>query len=80
MTELCQPRRTFLSSGPHRSVSCVSVWSQLSVGSGACALTPLSFSLISFSKPTAKKRIHYNEGGQAGNREGKINNLIQRMN
>jgi large subunit ribosomal protein L7e len=27
-----------------------------------------------------KKRLHYVEGGQAGNREGKINNLIRRMN
>lgn len=27
-----------------------------------------------------KKRVHYVEGGQAGNREDKINNLIQRMN
>jgi len=27
-----------------------------------------------------KKRVHYVEGGQAGNREGKINNLIRRMN
>jgi len=46
----------------------------------ALALTLLSliFSLISIS--TAKKRIHYNEGGQAGNREEKINNLIHRMN
>jgi len=27
-----------------------------------------------------KKRLHYVEGGQAGNREAKINNLIRRMN
>jgi large subunit ribosomal protein L7e len=27
-----------------------------------------------------KKRLHYVEGGQAGNREEKINNLIRRMN
>jgi large subunit ribosomal protein L7e len=27
-----------------------------------------------------KKRLHYVEGGQAGNREGKINNLIRRVN
>jgi large subunit ribosomal protein L7e len=27
-----------------------------------------------------KKRLHCVEGGQAGNREGKINNLIRRMN
>lgn len=28
----------------------------------------------------AKKRVHYVEGGQAGNREDKINALIRRMN
>jgi len=27
-----------------------------------------------------KKRIHYVEGGQCGNREHKINNLIRNMN
>jgi hypothetical protein len=27
-----------------------------------------------------KKRLHYVEGGQAGNREAKINALIRRMN
>lgn len=27
-----------------------------------------------------KKRLHYVEGGQAGNREDKINALIRRMN
>ncbi len=27
-----------------------------------------------------KKRVHYVEGGQAGNREAKINALIRRMN
>lgn len=28
----------------------------------------------------AKKRVHYVEGGQAGNREDKINLLVRRMN
>ena len=28
----------------------------------------------------AKKRVHYVEGGQAGNREDKINALVRRMN
>ena len=28
----------------------------------------------------SKKRLHYVEGGQAGNREAKINALIRRMN
>jgi large subunit ribosomal protein L7e len=28
----------------------------------------------------SKKRVHYVEGGQAGNREDKINGLIRRMN
>jgi len=27
-----------------------------------------------------KKRVHYVEGGQAGNREEKINGLIRQMN
>lgn len=27
-----------------------------------------------------RKRVHYVEGGQCGNREGKINNLIRAMN
>jgi large subunit ribosomal protein L7e len=27
-----------------------------------------------------KKRLHYVEGGQAGNREGNINGLVRQMN
>ena len=53
---------------------------QSSVGSRARALTLLFFYFSLFQSLPAKKRIHYNEGGQAGNREEKINNLIQRMN
>lgn len=38
------------------------------------------FKLSSPSGGAHKKRIHYNEGGQAGCREEKINNLVKTMN
>ncbi|GBF88781.1 60S ribosomal protein L7 [Raphidocelis subcapitata] len=38
------------------------------------------FKLSSARGGLAKKRVHYVEGGQAGNREDKINALIRRMN
>ncbi|WIA16626.1 hypothetical protein OEZ86_008096 [Tetradesmus obliquus] len=38
------------------------------------------FKLSSARGGVDKKRLHYVEGGQAGNREAKINNLIRRMN
>lgn len=38
------------------------------------------FKLNSAKGGIDKKRLHYVEGGQAGNREEKINNLIRRMN
>ena len=38
------------------------------------------FKLSSARGGLSKKRVHYVEGGQAGNREAKINALIRRMN
>ncbi len=38
------------------------------------------FKLSSALGGLSKKRVHYVEGGQAGNREDKINALIRRMN
>ncbi|KIZ06280.1 60S ribosomal protein L7-3 [Monoraphidium neglectum] len=38
------------------------------------------FKLSSARGGLPKKRVHYVEGGQAGNREGKINNLVRLMN
>ena len=38
------------------------------------------FKLSSANGGLSKKRCHYVEGGQAGNREDKINQLIRRMN
>lgn len=38
------------------------------------------FKLNSARGGVDKKRLHYVEGGQAGNREEKINNFIRRMN
>jgi large subunit ribosomal protein L7e len=38
------------------------------------------FKLSSARGGVDKKRLHFVEGGQAGNREEKINNFIRRMN
>ena len=38
------------------------------------------FKLSAAKGGIAKKRVHYVEGGQAGCREEKINNLVAKMN
>eukprot|EP00775_Hariotina_reticulata_P009823 gene9823-9981_t len=43
-------------------------------------MTGAPFKLSSARGGIDKKRLHYVEGGQAGNREEKINNFIRRMN
>lgn len=47
-----------------------------SLASWRAAVLPLDAAVGGLSK----KRVHYVEGGQAGNREEKINNLIRAMN
>ncbi len=80
---LCIP---FLRNIGHRLVTCSCSSLQPLVLFASCvtvvhALSPVRVCMtVSTVGGMSKKRLHYVEGGQAGNREEKINGLIRAMN
>ena len=52
----------------------------LTLGTWQYLFQPLFFKLSAPLGGMTKKRLHYIEGGEAGNREDKINALVRRMN